>query len=228
MVEDSGFKKPFKDREDAVHKLIDILPLKELQKNNTMCVSISTGGVPIAKEISKKIGTKFDFLFTEPISAPNNPDCQIAIVSETEEIVIHEELVESFNIKIDYIYGEAHRKYEEKIIKYMYKYRKGGMISTLENKNVLFVDEGVDSGLTLMASVKTAIRKGAKSISIATPVMPLDVYCVFEETVDEVYCVCKPADFVSVQHYYESILTVTQEEMDELLKDFLQKEKYAI
>ena len=73
------------------------------------------------------------------------------------------------------------------------------------NKNVLFVDEGIESGLTMMASIKTAIAMRAKTVVIATPVMPLNLVPVFESVADEVYGFYKIANFVDTKFYYEEL-----------------------
>lgn len=219
VTNDPKPNKVFKDRHDALMRLMELLPLKTMQEEDWIVVAISSGGVLLAKSIAQKINAPFDFLFTEPVMAPNNSDCQVAMVSETEEIVIHEALTDAFDIKLDYIYGEAHRKYEEKIIKYIYRYRKGGMISSMQDKHVLLIDEGIDSGLTMMASVKTVINLKARSVSFAVPVMPYDVMQRLEEVIDEVYCVHKPYNFVDVPYYYEEIPGLSADEVDAILKD---------
>lgn len=212
--------KVFKDRDDAVSRLLEILPLKELEnRGNNIVVSISTGGVLFASTIAKKLNAGYDFLFTESITAPSNPECQIAMVSESEEIVIHEALMESFGINLDYIYGEAKRKHEEKILKYIYKYRKGELISSLTNKNVLLVDEGIDSGLTMMAAIKTAIEMRARSISLISPVIPCDVAERLDELIDDIYYIYKPQHFVDVEYYYEHLPEIQAKEIEEMLKD---------
>lgn len=214
---------PFRDRQDALFSLLEVMPTRQMLKEDWIVVAISTGGVILAKGIAEKIQAPLDFLFTEPVVAPNNTECQIAMVSETEEIVIHEALADSFDIKLDYIYGEAHRKYEEKTLKYIYRYRKGALISSLTNKNVLLVDEGIDSGLTLMASVKTAINLHARSVSFATPVLPYDVAERVDEVIDELYYIFKPKDFVSVSHYYSAKEEVDPKEIDSVLQEYIIK-----
>ena len=55
-----------------------------------------------------------NFLFTQKVFTPKNDDCEIAIVTETGEIVIHEELMKSFSLELDDIYAEANEKYNNK------------------------------------------------------------------------------------------------------------------
>lgn len=195
----------FKSRMDATIKLLDILPTEQMQREDWLIVAISGEGVPIANAIATKLGLYYDLLFTEAVYAPNNKECEIAMVSETEEIVIHNELVDSFNINLDFIYGEAHRKYEEKILKYVYKYRKGDLIGSLKGKNVMLVDEGCETGLTVLTAIKTAINAEAKSVAYATPLIPANVAIGLETVTDEIFTVYRVANFVNVDFYYRSV-----------------------
>ena len=45
----------------------------------------------------------FFFFFSEKFCS-NNEDCEIAVVTEHEEVLIHEELVKSFDLSLDYIF----------------------------------------------------------------------------------------------------------------------------
>jgi putative phosphoribosyl transferase len=194
--------KPLKSRESALKELLTMLDTKEMSTQEWIILAISTGGVYFANEIANKTNAKFDFLFTEMIPAPNNLECEIARVSETEEIVIHDELVKSFDINLDYIYGDAKRKHEEKILSYIYKYRKGDKLIDLKDKKVLIVDEGIDSGLTLMCAIKTVMQMRASTVSVATPVMPTDVYNIVDVIIDDLYCVHVINKFIDIDFYY--------------------------
>jgi len=195
----------FDDRSDAAIKLLDILPKEKMKSDNWLLVSISTQAVPIINIISERLNLKYDLLFCEPICAPNNKECIIGMVSETEEIVLHSQLVNSFGINLDFIYGEAHRQYEEKILPKVYKYRKGDLIGSLAGKNVLLMDEGCETGMTIMTAVKTIINGGAKSVSYATPLLSVDVAASLEPVIDEIFSVNKIVNFVDVEFYYKEI-----------------------
>jgi putative phosphoribosyl transferase len=151
------------------------------------------------------------------IPAPNNKECEIAMVSETEEIVIHDKLIDSFDINLDYIYGEAKRKHEDKILSYIYKYRKGEKIVDLKDRKVLIVDEGIDSGLTLMCAIKTAMQMQACTVSVATPVMPTDVYNVVDSIIDDLYCVHVINKFIDIDFYYSEIEELKYDDVMKIL-----------
>ncbi len=194
----------FKNHEDAALKLLDILPIKQLQEDKYLLLGLSLESISILEVIAKKTGLNYNFLFSEPIYAPNNPECTVAIVSEEEEIIIQDEFVNSFDIKLDYIYGEAHRKYEELILKNIYKYRKGVDDCLYEKQNILLIDEGCEIGNRVLVALKTVINKGAKSVSLAVPVIAEDTAYILNQQIDDIFCVNKIANFVDTKFYYEN------------------------
>ena len=160
----------FKNREVAAYRLLDVLPIDSMKLEDWTVIASSYGGFEIAKIIANTLNGKFDIMFSEKIFAPNNEDCEIAVVTEHEEVLIHEELVKAFDISLDYVYSKSKQVFDESITRKVNRFRHGEKIEKLENKNVLIVDEGINTGLTMMACIKTAINLKAKSISVATPI----------------------------------------------------------
>ncbi|MDR1614184.1 MAG: sodium:proton antiporter [Campylobacteraceae bacterium] len=215
----------FASYEEAAEKLLEILPVHQMEDEEWIVMALSLAAVPMANLISRSTALSFDIMFSEPIFAPNNPECIIGVVSESEEIVMQTALIDSFDIKLDYVYGEAKRKYEENILKKIYKYRKGSSLAELKEKNVLLLDIGCESGMRALASMKTAISEKAKSSSFAAPVIAQNTAAILESEVDGLFCLSRIANFVSTDFYYK-----TKEEdlnCDEILK-ILESSKYYI
>lgn len=208
----------YKDREDAAIKLSDFLTTVINTSDEWIVIAIASGAVVLADRVVRKLeNSSLELLFIESIPAPNNKECTIAMVSETQEIVMNTQLVQSFNINLDYIYGEANRKHEEKLLPYTYKYRKGETLVNLTDKNVILVDEGIESGLTMMTAIKTIMSLKAKTISIATPLIPLNLINVFESVADEVYALHKISNFLYVDSYYEEFEETNFEKINKII-----------
>lgn len=188
----------------AAQKLVEILPTAQIKENDYIMVCSSLDSVILTDDIARKLRIGYEILFVEPIYSPNNPECMIAMVSETEEIVVIDELANSFGISLDYIYGESHRKYEEKILKNVYKYRKGKLLEDLKSRNILLVDEGCETGITALTCIKTLSSLGVKSITYATPLIANDVIKSLRVFVDEIYAVHNITNFVDVDFYYKN------------------------
>jgi putative phosphoribosyl transferase len=211
------YKNILKNREDAANKLIDVIPMQRLKDESWKMVAVSKGGLQLAYLIRKKLSNTLDFLFSEAIMAPNNDECEIARVSEREEIVINEQLVNTFDIQYDYIYGEAHRKHEEKILSYIYKYRKGRPFSSMKGEVVLLIDEGSETGMKFMTALKTILAMKPKAVYIAVGVLPSDTLESLEPFADDIFFLYDIDDYVETALYYEELETVEEEKLEKYL-----------
>jgi putative phosphoribosyl transferase len=219
MPIDSNPSAYFEDREDASKQLIETLPIELFLQNETVVIGVSEGGVYFADRISKAINAQMDILLTEPILAPNNPELAIAMVSETEEVVMHKALIDAFEINEDYVYGEANRKYEEEVLSYVYKYRKGKDLISLKGKYVILADECIETGLTMMVALKSVIAREAKNIFIATPVLDKGVYQNLLTVCDGVFCPYKIQDYISIEYYYKDFERLKFEEISSMVNN---------
>ncbi len=217
MLQEREDKYYFEDREDAAKKLIETLPLDLLKESETVVIGVSEGGVFFADKIAKAVKSQMDILLTEPIYAPNNPELPIAMISETEEVVMHKALVEAFDISEDFIYSEAQRKHDEEVLSYVYKYRKGKELLPLEGKYVVLADECIETGLTMMVALKSVIERGAKNIYIATPILDRVVYQNLLSLCDGVYCPHKIQDYISIEYYYRNFEKMRFEEISQII-----------
>lgn len=208
----------FKNREVAAYRLLDVLPIDSMRLEDWTVISSSYGGFEIAKIVAKALNSKYDMMFSEKIYAPNNEDCEIAVVTEHEEVLIHEELIKAFNVSLDYVYSKSKQVYDESIVKTVNKFRHGEKIQKFENKNVLIVDEGINTGLTMMACIKTAINLKAKSISVATPILPTASIPTIESIADDLYFIKKLDHFVEIDFYYDSLEDVSFEDIEKINK----------
>jgi len=225
MQEDLNHNLYFSDREDASLQLIDILPLERLSQNETVVIGVSEGGVYFADQIATASNAQMDILLTEPILAPNNPEIPIAMISETQEVVIHKALTDAFEINEDFVYAQANRKYEDEVLAYVYKYRKGKDLLPLEGKYVVLADECIETGLTMMVALKSVIERGAKNIYIATPILDKTVYQNLLSVCDGVYCPHTIEDYISIEYYYENFDKMELEDILEIVDKQEKKSK---
>jgi len=208
-----------KSRADAAVKMRDLLPMIRFRDESWKLVAVSKGGLELASLIRGTYTNKIDILFSEPIFAPNNEECEIARVTEDEEIVINENLVNAFEIQYDYIYGEAHRRHEERILSSIYKYRRGKHFSSMENEVVLLIDEGTETGSKFLSALKSILAHKPRAVYIAVPVVPTDAIELLEPFTDEIYYLHAIDDYVETSLYYEEFEKITEEKIVKLLQE---------
>jgi len=225
MPKDTDSHSYFEDRKDAATQLIDTISFELLLENETVVIGVSEGGVYFADQIAKKIDAQMDILLTEAIFAPNNSELAIAMISETDEVVMHKALVDAFDISEDFIYSEAQRKYEDEVLTYVYKYRKGSDLVSLKGKYVVLADECIETGLTMMVALKSVIARGAKNIYIATPILDKTVYQNLLTVCDGVFCPHKIQDYISIEYYYKNFEPLPYEEIIKIVDAQMKKDK---
>ncbi len=219
MAQNSDFENWFfEDRQDAYQQLLEVLPIKVMQHEQWILIALSVGAVEITQKLAERYGFDFDLLFSEPIVAPNNEECQLAMVSETNDIVIEEKLVESFGISLDYIYDQGALLFHDKIAKYQHRYRKGLGITDLRDRNVLLIDQGCETGFNAMCALKSVINMHVRKVSLATPVIPEDLYSKLDKKVDKIYSVHQIRDFIEVAYYYRDLKDPNPAEIAEMLE----------
>jgi len=212
------YKNILKNREDAAKKLKEIIPMQKVKDEDWDFVGVSSGGLELASLIKGDLANRVDFIFSEGIFAPHNNECEVARVSESEEIVINEELVDSFEIQYDYIYGEAGRKHEENILSYLYQYRKGRHFISVKDRVVLLVDEGSETGLKFMTALKSILAQKPKAVYIAVAVLPSDVLELLEPFADDIFYLYDIEDYVETDLYYKELPKVSEDKIEKLLE----------
>ena len=192
----------FENKQDAINQLLHTIN-KDIV-SDCVVLTISKKGIVYAREIGLKNGfLEGDFLFIEKVLSPINKETPLAVVSETKDYVIIEELVNSFEITDDYIFSEIKRVFEEKIIEDIYQLRAGEGIIPIQGRNVLLVDESANSGLKLLCAIKSCISKKVNSINVAVPVISKESAEMIEKLVDNTFFVKIVEDFVSVEQYFK-------------------------
>ena len=210
--------KRLKNREDVAVRLKEIVPFGKFDPKNTVFVGISPGGLKIAEILNEELSAEIDILFSESIYTPNNKECEIAKIGEDEEILINDKLAKFLEIEYDYIYNEAHRKYEEDILSKLHQLRQGEPFIDVYNKIVILVDDGVESGLSVLSAIKTIFAKKPKALYIAVGVLPKDVLDDLKSYADEVFYIYAIDDFVEISLYYEELGVVSDEEIEKIIR----------
>ncbi len=212
-----GRKELFKDRDDASVALMQHLPLEQMKREDWLLVGISEDAVVIAGAIGQKLGLEIEWLVGAAITAPANSNCELGRVSETQELIINDDLVKAFDIKYDYVYAQAKRELEEKILSKVYRYRKGRVLKEFEGRNILLIDDGADSGLKLMCAIKTALLKSPNAVYIALPVIPKEVKRATESICDSVFFVHELDDYIETSCYYGKLESIEDEMIIKIL-----------
>ncbi|MFA5073064.1 MAG: phosphoribosyltransferase [Nitrospirota bacterium] len=207
----------FQNRNDAGVQLAERL-IQYKERDNVIILALPRGGVVVGYEIAKALKVRLDVLIVRKIGFPGQQELALGAVSETGTLVLNKELVSDNEQVKASLQSEVQRQKQE-IARRLTLYREGKTIGKLKNAIVILVDDGIATGATLKAAVKTLKREGLARLIVGLPVGPQDTLTGIEPLVDELICLEIPPYFVAVGNHYHEFAQVTDTEVVELLKE---------
>jgi len=204
----------FRDRTDAGEQLAE--KIGPLDVENLIVLGLPRGGVPLGEIVAKKYTVPFDIILAKKIGAPTNTEYAIGAIAEGGTPIFGEGYVE--NLHGNWVQKEV-PLIQEEMARKRNLYRKDLKNISYKDRDVLIVDDGIATGLTMFAAIKAVAEATPKSVSVAVPVIPKTSYEQLKKIVDEVYAVEVPARFLGgVGAYYEKFPQLNDEQVKKILK----------
>lgn len=206
--------RPFRNRIDAAEKLVKKLEAYS-NKPNTLVIGLPRGGVITASIIAKTLHLPLDIVCPRKIGAPTNPEYAIGATTEMGEGFILDNT--GFT---DAEIEKAFKKEKQEAIRRINFFRENMPPRDLENKCVIIVDDGLATGSTMIAAIKTVDDENASKIIVAVPVAPKDSISKIEQMieVEQVHTCQLPTPFYSVSQFYETFDEVTDQEVKDIVQ----------
>ena len=205
----------FKNRSEAGKQLATKLTH---YKNTTQSIvlGLPRGGVVTAFEVAQVLNLPLDIVVPRKIGAPDNPELAIGAVTEDGSLLLDKDIVSLFHISKQYL-DQAVAEEVKEAQRRLAAYRKKRPPLNLFNKTVIIVDDGVATGLTMLAAIKSVQKKGAAYIVVAIPITSTQALNKIQQLVDEVITLSIPKDFVAISVFYDQFEQTTDEEVMQLM-----------
>lgn len=199
----------FRDRKDAGHRLA--IKLQEYFAKNpgtkthdAIVIGLPRGGVLVALEVARQFGCPLDVIVSKKIPFPGQPEYAIGAVSSDDVIVLNPDI--PHNMQWEQYLNQQHfelLQFSRGLESEFYE-AAGYEPSTLKDKVVIVVDDGIATGMTAAAALKSVRLRGAKTIILAAPVMSTESIDDLSKDCDAVVPVNIPERLESVgQHYLD-------------------------
>ncbi len=209
----------FRDRVDAGKKLAEKL-LNYYQAAEAIVIGLPRGGVPVAYEVASRLNLPLDIVCPRKIGAPFNKELAIGAITETGDGIFNQELINRLKISTDYIKMEVEKEALEAKHR-LNTYRSGRPSRHLMGKTVIIVDDGLATGSTMKAAIRSIHNEHPEKIIAAVPVSPLDTLKEVRKVVDEVVYLEAPLYFEAVGQFYNEFSQTTDSEVIKLLSSKL-------
>ncbi|HZW54737.1 MAG TPA: phosphoribosyltransferase [Nitrososphaerales archaeon] len=205
----------FQDREQAGKLLAK--EVSKLTLGDVVVLAIPRGGVPVAKEVASTLGAPLDLVITRKIGAPGNPEFAIGAVTQDGEPLLNDETVRELRVSDAYLRRETEHQFNE-IKERMKKYRGDRPFPKIEGKTVVIVDDGIATGSTTRAAIRSVMKMKPSKVVLATPVAPEETLRELSTLVDQVVCLDTPQIFYAIGEFYENFEQVEDDEVKRILE----------
>jgi putative phosphoribosyl transferase len=201
------------DRRDAGGRLGEILAARPWE--GAVVVGLMRGGVPVAAEVAAHLGAPLDALVVRKVGHPLQEELAIGAVSAdglTDPASPPrggmERIWRGFRIAAE----EAQR----------IEGRLRAVVPSIDvaGRTCILVDDGLATGATMRAAVRSARSRGASRVIVAVPVGVRESLDELATMADEVVCPLTPEPFGAVGLWYRDFGPVAEDEVIALLRAF--------
>lgn len=198
----------FTDRTDAGRQLADALVHHGIDAD--LVLAVPRGGLPVGRAVADALEAPLEVVVARKVRAPDNPELALGAVAADGTAIINDELVEALGLG-DGVVREGIERERVAAEAKLARYRTGRPPLELDGKTVVVVDDGVATGATMVACLRSVRGGGVRRLVLGVPVGPPDTLARLEAEADAVVCLETPADFGAVGQFYASFEQVSDE-----------------
>ena len=204
----------FADRRDAGRRLAEqLLPLVDA---DPVVVALPRGGVPVAEEVARALGAPLEILAVRKLGAPHNPEYGIGAIAEDGTRVLDPEALAVLGIDNGTLAAITDRERQE-LDRRVATYRADRPPLGLEGRTVIVVDDGVATGVTDIAALRSIGRRRPRCLILAVPVVAPESIARLRAEADDVVCLLAPTPLYGVGQWYGDFSQVSDREVIDAL-----------
>jgi putative phosphoribosyl transferase len=204
----------FRDRRDAGRRLA--AELVDLAQEQPVVVALPRGGVPVAAEVARALGAPLEIFGVLKVGAPGNPELAVGAIAEDGSGVLDPRSAGRLGMT-QAMLDEALERVAKELRRRVERYRAGRAPVAVGRRTAIVVDDGLATGLTVLAAVRALRRRDPARIVVAVPVGSDESVAMLAEEVDRVVCLMTPEPLLGVGRWYWNFAPVSDDQVIEAL-----------
>ena len=204
----------FASRTEAGQRLAAYLAEQNVRAD--LVLGLPRGGVVVAAEVARSLHCPLDVLVVRKIGHPGHREFAVGALAEENTLVLDEEVIHRTGVAPEDL-QEVLAEETERLMQYQARYLRANR-PLLKDKIVLIVDDGLATGATTEAAVRSAKNRGATQVIVAAPVASDNAVERLTRMADNVIALVVDPEFDAVGRYYRSFPQTTDEEVQTILK----------
>ncbi|MGA2654366.1 MAG: phosphoribosyltransferase family protein [Gammaproteobacteria bacterium] len=198
---------PFQNREQAARLLAQ--QLKAYQGKNPLVLAIPRGAAPMARIIANALQGEMDVVLVHKIGAPFQEELAIGSVAENGDVYLNDY---AHGVSKTYIESETQKQLNV-IRARRAQYTQNHIAPLIKDRIVIVVDDGIATGSTMIAALKSLRTQQPAKLIVAVGVAPIETIESLQTLADEVVCLETPENFYAVGQFFSEFPQVTDEEV---------------
>jgi putative phosphoribosyl transferase len=210
----------FVDRHDAGRALGEHLARRHREGGRTapvVVLALPRGGVAVAAPVATALDAALEVVVAVKVSQPGHPEVGIGAVAEDGPPVWDPDGLRSYGLHpeddlgVEQVRQEVRRRID--------RYRSGRPLHPLGDREVVVVDDGIATGVTVRATLSWLRhrRPAPRRLVVATPVCSRYATQQACADADEVACLAVPDPFGAVSTWYRDFAQLSDAEVQATL-----------
>ena len=205
----------FRDRAEAGRLLAESIR-EYAQREDVLVLGLPRGGVPVAFEVAAALAAPLDLVMVRKLGVPGHEELALGAIATGGVEVLNAQLVRELDLPEDVIASIAARE-RSVLERREHEYRGERLQPEVAHRTVVLVNDGLATGATMLAAIRSVRARDAERVVVAVPVAPRETCAALRRAADVVACLITPANFRAVSAWYDDFSATTDDQVRELL-----------
>jgi putative phosphoribosyl transferase len=205
----------FQDRYDAGRRLAALL--ERYRGDHPVVLALPRGGVVVGYEVARALEAPLDVLLVRKLGVPGAEEIAMGAIAAGTTLV-DAELVARLGIPQSAI-REAISRETEELSRRERAYRGDRPPVPIAGRTVIVVDDGLATGATAQAAVRSLRPRAPRRIVFAAPICSGDGAAALRRVADDVECLECPPEMQAVGWWYQDFSPTTDAEVVRCLRE---------